>query len=891
MDAQDEPGWTQPSNLSQSGSSTAPILVKDASGLLYAFWQNALDGYVVSTNRNGEWATPIVTEPPFGTKAFLLDADEDTLIPLFEPTLVGDNEQGIHSLWVNDELVLNHSRIITGNIAALSSWNPPQRIETNVSQVTAAVDNNNFLHIAYLYLGDGASLSPGIYHRFSEDGGFTWSSPTQLYASSYFRQAAEGTVQIDFVRHDDGSLFLIWNDPFSEQVFITGPPSRSEEGYSWSAPQIIDSRREDDGVDAIGPSNIQGVTLSGDIHLFWTAGHDGLQCALYTRSSSNNGEAWSAEVQVTANNERCPEYFDVLQQDDLLLLFTKSGSQASLRIWQNESWSDPVSQPEFVAFADPVSFRNVSAACPYQFEFHNNDLVAVGCGVGTAEDIWVTDRDVAELADSLTFESIWEPQQSLTFSTLSGVQDLQFMSDGSNIHAIWSAEDIASAPDVQASGERKIYYSFWNGDEWIEPSSVLSALEGALQNVHATLTSEGNILVVWDDVDGNLYTSKAGSDQASFFSAWSVPQLLPLELEGARYPHIVEGENSSVYVTYAIPFNENRGIYMIKSEDEGDSWAPNSTFVLDASELAVVGKPDLTISPDGVFNLIALHWPQPTVSDQVAEIYYLRSEDEGLTWTEQVPLEKNFENRSVEALWADIQADSGNNVHRSWQEVQNGEIELWHQNSTDLGLNWGESIRLSTVGQPIGSPAMIIDSSNIPHLFQIVDQATASGSNYLLQHWSYLDNRWISNESHNFYSEPDADSGLSAAVTNNRLLLVGSETDLVLENEPVSGFLFVSQQLEQVDGSLDPNIEVAPVIDPVTNLDSKEEVVEIEITPTVDLQINLSPPDVGNSGGVVGFLNNLGALTGSLILAMLIVLPIVLAVFAVRIFQKRTRGW
>jgi hypothetical protein len=94
------------------------------------------------------------------------------------------------------------------------------------------------------------------------------------------------------------------------------------------------------------------------------------------------------------------------------------------------------------------------------------------------------------------------------------------------------------------------------------------------------------------------------------------------------------------------------------------------------------------------------------------EIYYKRSTSGGGTWNGTKRLSWN----SAGSFSPVIAADSSNNIHVVWFDSKPGNYELYYKRSTNSGVNWSGSKRLTWSAGSSSSPAIAVDSSNNVHV-------------------------------------------------------------------------------------------------------------------------------------------------------------------------------
>jgi len=133
--------------------------------------------------------------------------------------------------------------------------------------------------------------------------------------------------------------------------------------------------------------------------------------------------------------------------------------------------------------------------------------------------------------------------------------------------------------------------------------------------------------LVWSGgQNGEIYYSRAQADQAGSASGW-LPANQVSEKGNASWPQIAGSLGGRLFILYAVPLNEGRGIYLVYSDDNGDSWSsPSLIFDALAEEWEKVDHPSLTIAPDG-----SLHaaWSRLKIAavDPTEGIFYTRTRE------------------------------------------------------------------------------------------------------------------------------------------------------------------------------------------------------------------------------------------------------------------------
>jgi hypothetical protein len=227
------------------------------------------------------------------------------------------------------------------------------------------------------------------------------------------------------------------------------------------------------------------------------------------------------------------------------------------------------------------------------------------------------------------------------------------------------------------------------------------------------------------------------ADRASSVTEWVAPQQLPAPRDSATWPSMVSDGDSTIYVAYTIPLNEDRGIYLTRSEDDGESWSA-AILVFDgtAATWDLVGPTSLTRTLDGTLHLLWTRWAQlPEM--QAMTLVYARSEDNGQSWSEPETVIQE------PVLGSSILGVQERFVHRIWSGLLDGRPSIWHQFSEDGGITWSGVGRVVDPGFIPGPTTLIADHNDNPILLHL---AESNAGELLLQEWVWATDRWVAGE-------------------------------------------------------------------------------------------------------------------------------------------------
>jgi len=851
LSAQTEPApaaptdWQPPVNLSRSGATDDPQVVVDSGGRYHALWRDEIDGFAYAAGDGTNWNPPAVVETPFSTRRFFPDLQPEQPTPRFTPRLAADGSGNIHAFWVDtsDSLIstLYHSRVPAGQFANFDAWSERAALDTGALLPSAALDTNGRLHIAYIRTRESDGRSAGVYAQSLPTGG-TWSGPAGIYASRYLRSLTAENANVR-VLPANGRVLVAWDDPGREQVFAAVSDSN---GRAWGPAQEIDRRAPEDSPSASGPRGIAIGADAATLVATWRAGHEpGRTCTQYFRVSTDGGATWSLPERLS---DALPDCFATTQfltsPAGLLLLGTiqteisrdQIDQTASLLAWDGARWSNPQTQAALSGFTNAETNQPVALRC-LQAIARGEELGVVGCDQGTGGDIWWTRRAVGDATSWFPPPSVWQgPDRVATATSL--MTNLQVVADEfGSTHAFWTID-----------GGAEIFHARYDGQSWSSAVPVLTAQSGRLAEV-SVAAGNRRLYLVWRD-DGGLHFAQASAERPT---EWSTP----INLEGvsgsAIAPAVLAAANGDLIVAYAVPLNEQRGVFVLRSEDLGVTWsAPITIFNAETAGWDMIDRPQLAQTADGVLHALYLRRNLPPDAAPV-DLGYSRSDTAGRVWA---PVDDNF---NAPAIWSAV-LGSGNVVHRLWAEDANQRTVIWHMFSPDSGVTWSE--REQIAGLPGGQkPAAAVDPAARPQL------AGMDGDR--LVNWFWEGTAWTAAESLSTVLNPGDNMGL-AADAGGRLVALTSAT--------IPGDTDASQtdELYGMVRPLDLPAEALPTPPPPppTATPAAEPTATPEPLPTATIAFATNP-DGGPLAAIPGATTRAGQLALAIIPAGLIVLAVV----------------
>jgi hypothetical protein len=833
--------WSEPLNLSHSGAATDPVMAVDGDGVIHVFWTDEFDGPMYTRGDEGEWSPPVPVSVPFEG---------------YTPLLLADSGGYLHAFWIDENQVLRYANVVASAIPA-SGWNSAEILASSAVAVDAKLDAQDHLHLAYVQIVGTSEGSAGVYYRQSESTGIDWSVPAMLYQSPYFRKLSPEDAHVQVEVSEIGAaqkVYVTWDNRLRSRVFLA---SSADGGLHWGEPQEIDKPEQGGG--SVSPSDLTVYAQDGKVLLAWQAGGEDAGCSQYYQWSLDGGESWQPRQRLSTGFFDCADHVHILKGQDGPIILLLESTQASLLAWDGSRWSDPQFQLTLTRFSDPETQQAVNLAC-LQPVLAGSQLIVVGCQSGEeGGDIWWLRRDLTNTAEWFPQESIWQPLTSVTrsqsrFLSLAAVADKE-----ERIHVLWSRSSDApfNIPDSA------LYYARWEGERlWSQPIAILSSPEEPADQPAVALEPADHLLVVWRrGSNGEIFFSQAGTNQAALPEEWSEPLRLSSPDQASSAPDILINSQGWIYVVYAVPVNEGRGLYSTYSTDGGETWSgPAQVFDAAAAGWTMLDHPRLALTGNGGMQLL---WTRYTLRAGQAEplaLAYARSQDGGDTWSSPETVVESPVN------WSFITGAGSQTVHRFWQELTAGQTTtLWHERSLDSGASWERIAPISVFGQAVGSPRLAWDRAGKLHLLQVVSQGTGR---YVLHHWIWDGERWGGSGSLDLNVDADtsiADMAVAISPQGNLAVVLSGQTEnqnLATREEQL---FFTSRSVELPEGlpTPIPPVLVTPVV--TEGQVTVEPTASPTSTPTPDLAaIGAAGGSPGNSwsGLVIG-----GVLAGLIVAA------------------------
>lgn len=670
--------WVVPLNLSHSGVTKNPALVIDSEAVVHVVWQDDLANYVYTQFDGDQWSAPQPTElDNLFQLPISVESSSRSQLAIYtgpNPLFIAGPDHFIYAFWISPQGKLFTSFVRNSNFPYVVAWDDGHVIAPAVVSFAVAVDARGELHLAFLRTADDPANPPGIYYTRSKYNGRNWAVPVLLYESPYIRTlgAGESNLSLATAGTEDAVRVLIaWDNRPRKQVLLA---QSADGGASWEQPALVAGPTPDSGL--AGPFNIHVGANQNSVVLVWQSGRQGGTCSQIYQSSSDAGATWSDPQPMIEDLLGCAQSNEFVKglansPEGPLYFLTETQSQVFLTAWNGLQWSQPQAQPILSGFEDPEIFRDVIYDC-HRSSLLGERLYIAGCDQGGGGDVWVTSRDLR--SNTSWFKPpVWSQLSPVTSDNLEMEAVELVATDDGLIHAFLSQHQ-----------DSAIYYAYWDGELWSRITPVLELPEGEAAWPAIAAGPENELFLIARNNRGTLYFSRATSGSAVIASSWSTPTQLGMGHDGeVGSVDVAWDAAGTLYVAYSVPVNEERGIYLVQSKDQGTTWSePLQVFDGAAAGFDLVGAPSLLTSANGLLQVI---WKEQSIQGdgvpQPLSLYYTRSEDGGHTFNDaELVVEESV-------AWREIVTDGKGNLHLLWQP-QDMLTTVWDQVSLDGGHTW-----------------------------------------------------------------------------------------------------------------------------------------------------------------------------------------------------------
>ena len=733
-------------NLSRGGAASNPAIVTGPGDTLRAFWWDQYDGLMVADGTLSASALLSGTEEVLIPRVFWSEPRPVPLSVQTVPRILADTSGRVHAFWLQEvergaqdtvKMVgqpLMHSYFTADGV----DWSSPTTLAEAAVGFDVATDASGALHLAYVDTPRTPSAPATVYYRQAGQDGASWSAPVAVYESRYLRSLSPETAHLSLATDDAGGVWVTWDDPHLDRSLLA---HSSDGGVTWGPSTPVG-----DPGGASQRGRVIAVPGSETI-LLWETGSATGTCSLYQAPANavlaggeNRGQRVLEGLAGCPENER----FLSLGEGQVLMVVGSGGDVLTLVVWDGERWSEPTRWS--FDFEEPemgvrVFLRELQMALAGLFAGSPGgaaDKALVAIGTDGAGDIWATSSHVGNLEVLFAPPPPWSSPIALSegepFPGLPAVATDEM----GRTHVLWTEASERGEPGTG------FLYARWDGsadtdpdgEQWTRPVPVLQSSEGGAEEP-AMIAAGDRLHTVWSGgQNGEILYSNSFARDAYAAAGWSKPVPLPAPASIGSWPDITADADGTLHVVYAVPVNEERGIYYTRSLDGGTTWSPAlRVFDAVAAEWVMVDYPRLTEDGQGGLHVVWVRFALPG-SDRPKGIHYSRSNDGGETWSKPETVAEGAH------AWPQVAASGGGQLHILWNEVT-GQQPWWHSWSADGGLVWTRSERVPVSGDLSAPTSLLADGKGTLYLVGVGHEDNGRQS-LLFSTWD--GQRWAASE-------------------------------------------------------------------------------------------------------------------------------------------------
>ena len=641
--------WGEMVNLSNSGSAGQARIVAGEAGLAQAFWLDQYDGLMTAVYADGAWSE--------GRSAGLGYTGLREM-----PVFIVDTNEIVHAVWqeAGPGTALWHSRVRLG----ATNWSMPEIMAEAAVTFDVSAPNTGGISIAYIRPLSDVVYPAGVYVRKWWNEGY-WGMARVVDTELYYRQWEAEGAWLRLADTGDGKIVIAWQDIRRDQAFRA---ISTDYGMSWSPKEPV-------GEEGSHRNPRVMLTTSGRILLI-TQLESTLGCSLYQQEFGADGQ-WGEFEPVLTGLINCPVDELVYKQGNgLVWVWGLGDDQLSLTSWNPETaeWSE-IRNLSF-SFVDEMTGQMVSLI---------DQWVVVGGGriyvTGSSEkfgDVWASSADLDSFVSTVGGATSW--------STV-----LQLSASGKSVDCVSAVVDANGAAHVvwceagNSGDSTNLYYARIDEGGIGQVVEVVAAQAGEIVQQPSLLAdNSGWLHLVWSGGKmGEIRYSRARIGEPGTVTNWSRGVLISGQVLGSA-PQITKDDARNVYVVYSVKVNEGRGIYLVRSTDEGVNWEkPELVFDAESAGVGMVDHPALVVNS----HTVHVAWVESAGPDlSPLSIAYTRGVlgESGFEWAKPtVVMGAGFDQPRMEA------ADG--RLHLLGRGRDNG---LWARTTLLNEANWGTTIQI-----------------------------------------------------------------------------------------------------------------------------------------------------------------------------------------------------
>ena len=256
-----------------------------------------------------------------------------------------------------------------------------------------------------------------------------------------------------------------------------------------------------------------------------------------------------------------------------------------------------------------------------------------------------------------------------------------------------------------------IKYARFDGTTWTKPNDIYVTNQGIV-NVSPVVDQQGILHIAWaEGLIGPAYYTYAPADNALSAQNWAKPVKINVP---ARVVHLRADSKGILHMLY-IDQTETAGVYYVRSEDQGITWS--EPLWLDPDILPGHIPDSLSFELDDNDGLHAVWFYGTREENETPDLVrYAHSLDGGHTWSTPFLIDRQNETSNHMLTFAGpVMTVQGQNVHVIWAA---GSLPYrFHRFSSDAGRTWSKPEQIFGELHGQAFDGLTVDGAGRVHFF------------------------------------------------------------------------------------------------------------------------------------------------------------------------------
>lgn len=292
-----------------------------------------------------------------------------------------------------------------------------------------------------------------------------------------------------------------------------------------------------------------------------------------------------------------------------------------------------------------------------------------------------------------------------------------------NLHVVWTENSFVEreVPDA-------IYYSRFDGTNWSPPVDVLVSPDQQQSSVgELVVLPDDELALIWTGGQQILFSTVATAD-AQQASAWHTTPLFS-EFHGQK-PFMIQVQPQTLDAIFVDV--STSGVMFASSDDLGASWTEPVEIWARTTDAFAADDPRLCVDPQGTVLHAVWHENAREQNWNPNGIWYVRSLDRGVTWSDQFYLQNGGSSPNCAY-------DGEGKLHMFWNNSVASVDGRYHRWSANDGKDWSDAVPIfAGLSGRTRAPAFGLDSLGV--LYVLTGAQSDNKTRMFVSHWQ--DESW-----------------------------------------------------------------------------------------------------------------------------------------------------